>query len=151
MKNFRLLIDNFKTLNEFYGMDTPEEQFMIQNFYYRFVSMKEDGRCNWKKIFLDKKRIIWRNPANGFSIAALKDLQQEIKLPYALPSYQENFDTFKSLWITLDHDVDILFENVTNHVMNDEYCCSPQCSHPFAPVCAELYSQFEPDQPNFPQ
>ena len=135
------------TENELYGMDTKEEQFIIQNFYYKFVSMREDGGCNWTLVFLDKKRIIWKNPANGFAVAALKDTLYEIKLPNALPTYQENFETFKSLWTSLDYDVDLLFENVIGHLKENEYC-GLDCSFPFAPICAELYNQFEPDPPN---
>jgi hypothetical protein len=141
-------MDNFETLNEFYGVDTPDEQYVIQNFYHRFGNMCEDGSSNWTQIFLDKKRIIWKNPANGFAIAALKELDREIRLPNYLPSYEENFESFKSMWTSLDYDIKILFENVKSHVKSDEYCCSMKCEFPFAPVCAELYSQFEPDPSN---
>ena len=98
-----------------------------------------DKNISWQK------RIIWKNPANGFAIAALKDLNTEIKLPNYLPSYEENFESFKSMWTSLDYDLRILFENVKSHVKSDEYCCSVQCQFPFAPICSELYSQFEPD------
>ena len=93
---------------------------------------------------MDKKRIVWINSNNGFAIAALKDLDHEIKLPNSLPTYRENFATFKSLWISLDHDVNFLYQNIENHLMNNEYCCL-DCHFPFATVCAELYTQFEPD------
>ena len=106
--------------------------------------MREDGGCNWTLVFLDKKRIIWKNPANGF--AALKDTPYEIKLPKALPTYQENFETFKSLWTSLDYDVDLLFQNVIGPPKANEYCCL-DCSFPFSPICAEPHSQFEPDPP----
>ena len=69
-------------------MDTTEEQYVFQNFYYRF---KEYSR---EKVFLDKRHIIWKNPVNGLAIAALKDIDWEIKLPNVLPTYKENFETF---------------------------------------------------------
>ena len=46
MKQFKLLVDNFETLSEHYGMDTHEEQFAIQNHYFRFESMNENGESN---------------------------------------------------------------------------------------------------------
>ena len=86
---------------------------------------------------MDKKRIMCVNPNNGFATAALKDLDFEIKLPNCLPTYEENFDVFKSLWISLEHDVNLLFENIRSHLSNNEYC-----HFPFATVCSELYTQF---------
>ena len=62
-------------------MDTREPQFLVQDFYYKFERMLENGESLWEKIKLDKKRIVWVNPNNGFTIAALKDLDFEIKLP----------------------------------------------------------------------
>ena len=144
MKQFKLLINNFETLSEHYGMDTPEEQFAIQNYYIRFESMSENGESNWTKIMLNKKRIVWKNPANGFSVAALKEIDFEIPLPNALKTYQENYQNFKSLWLSLDYDVNNLFENIRSHVRTNEYCCL-HCEFPFAPICSELYSQFEPN------
>jgi hypothetical protein len=144
MKQFKLLINNFETLSEHYGMDTPEEQFAIQNYYIRFESMSENGESNWTKIMLNKKRIVWKNPANGFSVAALKEIDFEIPLPNALQTYQENYQNFKSLWLSLDYDVNNLFENIRSHVRTNEYCCL-HCEFPFAPICSELYSQFEPN------
>ena len=35
-------------------MDTPEEQYAIQNYYFRFESMSENGESNWTKIMLNK-------------------------------------------------------------------------------------------------
>ena len=99
-----------------------------------------------EKIKLDKKRIVWINPNNGFVIAALKDLDFEIMLPNSLPTYEENFNLFKTLRLKLDYDLNLLYENVTSHLTNDEYCCM-DCHFPFATVCAELYTQFEPDPP----
>ena len=125
-------------------MDTNEVQFVAQDFYLKFERMSDNGMAIWKKIKMDKKRIVWINPNNGFSIAAFKDLDNEIKLPNSLPTYSENFTTFKSLWRSLDHDVNLLYENIENHLMNNEYCCL-DCHFPFATVCAELYTQFEPD------
>jgi hypothetical protein len=141
MKQFKLLVDNFETLSEHYGMDTHEEQFAIQNYYFRFESMNENGESNLTKIMLDKKCIVWKNPANGFSVAALKDIDFEIPLPNALPTYEENFENFKSLWLSLDYNISNLFENVRSHVRTNEYCCL-HCEFPFAPICSELYSQF---------
>ena len=127
-------------------MDTCEPQFLVQDFYYKFERMLENGESLWEKIKLDKKRIVWVNPNNGFTIAALKDLDFEIKLPNSRPSYEENLTIFKSLWMSLDHDVKLLYENIESHKTNHEYCCL-DCHFPFATVCAELYTQFEPDPP----
>ena len=90
----------------------------------------------WKKIKIDKKLIVWINPN--------KDLDNEIKLPNSLATYRENFTAFKSFWRSLDHDVNLLYENIENHLMNNEYYCL-DCHFPFATVCAELYTHFEPD------
>ena len=62
-------------------MDTTQVQFVVQNFYYQFIQMTEDGESLWKKINMDKNRVIWLNPNNGFSIAAPGNLEYEIKLP----------------------------------------------------------------------
>ena len=114
--------------------------------------------CSWirdyilhrgKKVCLDKKRIIWINPNNGFSIAALKDLEFEIQLPNTLPSYKENFEAFRTLWTSLEYDIELLYENVQRHHENQEYCCL-DCHFPFATVCSELYTQFEPDFQDHP-
>ena len=88
-----------------------------------------------------KKHIVWINPNNGFSITDFIDFDNEKKISNSLPTYRENFTTFKSLWRSLDHDVNLLYEN---HLINNEYCCL-DCHFPFATVCAELYTQFEPD------
>ena len=86
-------------MKEFYGMDTAQDQFMIQDFYHQFVKMTDSGDSIWKKKHLDKKRIVWLNPNNGFSIAALQELDYEIKLPNALSTFEENFSRFKSIWM----------------------------------------------------
>ena len=49
MKQYVLLMDNFETLNEFCGVDTPDEQYVIQKCYHRFENMCEDGSSNWTK------------------------------------------------------------------------------------------------------
>ena len=148
MNQFKLLINNYETLSEHYGMDTTEEQFAIQNYYFRFESMSENGDSKWTKIMLNKKQIVWKNPANGFSVAALKDIDFAIQLPNALPTYKENFEKFKSLWSNLDYEIDNLFENIRSHARTNEYCCL-HCDFPFAPICSELYSQFKPNPRNF--
>ena len=79
------------------------------------------GQVIEQKYVLTKKLIIWKNPANGFAIAALKDLDREIKLPNYLPNYDENFESFKSMWTSLDYDIKIMFENVKSHVESNEY------------------------------
>ena len=56
--------------------------------------MTEYGERIWEKINVDKKRIVWLNPYNGFSIAALKDINYEIKRPNTYTSYKENCDSF---------------------------------------------------------
>ena len=100
----------------------------------------------WEKVLLDKKRIVWINPNNGFSIAALQELEFKIGLPDCLPTFQENLNSFKKLWTSLDHNIELLYENIENHHTNQEYC-SLDCHFPFATVCSELYSKFEPDPP----
>jgi hypothetical protein len=101
-------------------MDTNETQFVVQDFYNRFVKMTEYGESIWKKINLDKKRIVWLNPYTGFSIAALKDIHYEIKRPSAYTTYEENFAHFKSLWMKLDFEVKLLYENIEAHLANNE-------------------------------
>ena len=101
-----------------------------------------------KKNFQTKSAFCGKNPVNGLAIAALKDINWEIKLPNALPTYKENFEIFQSMWLELDYDLELLFENVRSHVENDETCCL-NCNFPFSPICSELYSQFEPDPPKF--
>ena len=76
----RRLFNNLETLSENYGMDTTEVQFVLQDFYCQFVEINKNGESVWKKITLDKKRIVWLNPNNGFPLAALRDLKYEIKL-----------------------------------------------------------------------
>ena len=142
------MLDNFETLNEFYGMDTLKEQFAIQDFYSKFEGFRENGECIHSKIPLDKKRIVWKNPANGISLAALKDVDFEIKLPNFLPTYSENLEKYQSLWLDLDYDLELLFENMRKHEENqdeDYYCL--YCDFPFLPICQDLFSQFQPDPP----
>ena len=145
MRKYNLIKDNLETLEEFYSMDTREVQFKLQNFYYKFENMEENGDSKWSKVFLDKKRIIWTNPLNGFAVAAMKDVNTEITLPNALPTFQENFEIFNSLWLNLDYEFEILITNILSHKKNQEYCCL-DCSFPFAPVCSELYTIFDPDE-----
>ena len=125
-------------------MDTTEVQYLLQNFYYSFEETPQNRNGTWVKKFLDKKRIVWINPVNGFAIAALKDMKTEIKLPNALQSYDDNLKTFKSMWIELDFDLSLLYQNLRSHIENYENCCL-DCHFPFSPVCSELYTQFEPD------
>ena len=140
----RRLFNNLETLSEFYGMNTDQTQFVIQDFYSKYLEILENGETLWEKVFLDKKRIIWVNPNNGFALAALKDLEYEIQLPNSQPSYEENLKAFRKLWISLDYDIQLLYENIRSHHENQEYCCL-DCRFPFATVCSELYTQFEPD------
>ena len=142
----RRLFNNLETLTEFYGMDTSEVQFAVQDHYFQFDQITPNGETLWKRKNLDKKRIIWRNPNNGFTIAALRDLEYEIKLPNAFPTYKDNFEKFKLIWMSLDYDVQLLYENIQSHLSNREYCCL-DCHFPFATVCSELYTQFDPDDP----
>ena len=142
----RRLFNNLETLSEFYGMDTDQTQFALQDFYNKYLEIQENGEVLWEKVCLDKKRIIWINPNNGFAIAALKDLEFEIQLPNTLPSYKENFE---ALWTSLDYDIQLLYENVQSHHENQEYCCL-ECHFPFATVCSELYTQFDPDLQDHP-
>ena len=127
-------------------MDTTDVQFVLQDFYYKFEEITENGDSIWKRINLDKRRIIWLNPNNGFAIAALKDLEFEIKLPNAFSSFDENLEVFKSLWMKLEYDLNLLYENIKSHHRNNEYCCL-DCNFPFATVCSELFTQFDPDDP----
>ena len=139
------MFNNLETLSEFYGMDTNLVQFRIQDFYYKFQQILENGQSLWEEVKLDKKRIVWINPNNGFSIAALKDLEFDISLPDRLPTFKENLDLFKTLWMGLDHRLELLYENIETHHKNQEYCCL-DCHFPFATVCSELCTKFEPDQ-----
>ena len=84
------------------------------------------------------------NTYNGFSITAPKDLEIEIGLPDRLPTFKENLDIFKTFWMSLDHNLELLYENIETHHKNQEYCCL-DCHFPFATVCSELYTKFEPD------
>ena len=140
----RRRFNNLETLSEFYGVDTDEVQFSVQDFYYKFQAISNDGESLWEKVKLDKKRIVWLNPNNGFSIAVLKDLETEIGLPDRLPTFRENLDVFKTFWMSLDHNLELLYENIETHYKNQEYCCL-DCHFPFATVCSELYTKFEPD------
>ena len=105
-------MENLETLNELYAMDTPEEQFILQNFYYRFEHMS-DGEAIWKKIMFDKKQIVWINPFNGFSLA----------VPNQSGSFEQNFDVFKSIWGKLVFELEFLFESIKSHRNNHEHCC----------------------------
>ena len=96
-------------------MDNTDVQFVLQDFYYKFEEITENGDSIWKRINLDKRRIIWLNPNNGFAIAALKDLEFEIKLPNAFSSFDENLEVFKSLWMKLEYDLNLLYENIKSH------------------------------------
>ena len=75
-------------------MDTEQTQFVVQDLFYKFEKMTENGESLWHEINLHKKRIVWLNPHNGFSIAALKDVDFEIRLPNAYETYEENFAAF---------------------------------------------------------
>ena len=141
--NRRMLFNNLHILNEFYGMDTTQVQFVIQDHYFKFYEFDEYGETFWKKIDLKKRQIVWINPNNGYAIAALRDLEYEIDLPNQLPSYEENLSKFKLLWSSLDYDVNLLYKNIESHVATDEYCCL-DCHFPFATVCSELYTRFAP-------
>ena len=87
-------------------MDSQEVQFAVQDYYLRFQEILVNGETLWEKIKLDKKRIVWINPNNGFSIAALKDLDFEIDLPDSRPTFKENLDSFRKLWMSLDYDIE---------------------------------------------
>ena len=69
-------------------MNTEQTQFMIQDFYNKYLEIQENGDTLWEKVYLDKKRIIWVNPNNGFTLAALKDLEYEIQPPNIHSSYE---------------------------------------------------------------
>ena len=140
----RRLFNNLETLSEFYGMNTDQTQFVIQDFYNKYLEIQENGETLWEKVYLDKKRIVWVNPNNGFALAALKDIEFEIKLPNIQPSYEENLEVFRTLCTSLEYDIELMYENIRSHHENQEYCCL-NCHFPFATVCSELYTQFEPD------
>ena len=116
---------------------TREIQFKLQNFYLKFESI-------WKKVFLPQKTIIWINPYYGFAVAAYKNVETQVTLPNVLPTFQENLDIFNSLWLDLDYKFESLIENIKIHKENQEYCCL-DCCFPFATICAELYTKFDPD------
>ena len=131
----RRFFNNWEILAEYYAMDSQEVQFAAQDYYLRFQEILENGETLWEKIKLDKKRIVWINPNNGFSIAALKDLDFEIDLPDTLPTFTENLESFRKLWMSLDYDIELLYENLETHSTNQEYCCL-DCHFPFATVTA---------------
>ena len=60
-------------------MDTSEVQFAVQDYYLQFYQITPNDETFWKR--KNKKCIIWRNPNNGFTIAALRDINYEAKLP----------------------------------------------------------------------
>ena len=130
------MFNNLEILTEFYGMDSNSVQFTIQDFYHKFLKILENGESLWEEVKLDKKRIVWINPNNGFSIAALKDSEIEIGLPDRLPTFRDNLDSFKTLWDGLDHSIELLYENIETHYTNQEYHCQ-ECHFPFATVCSE--------------
>ena len=80
---------------------------------------------------------MWINPNNGFSLAALRDLEIEISHPHSLPTFRQNLELFKTHWMDLDHSLELLFENIETHYADQEYCCM-DCHFPFATVCSEL-------------
>ena len=139
------MFNNLEILSEHYGMDTNLVQFTVQDFYYKFQKILKNGQSLWEEVKLDKKRIVWINPNNGVSIAALKDLEFEISLPDRLPTFRENLDSFKTLWMGLDHSLELLYDDIETHFTNQEYCCL-DCHFPFATVCSELYTKFDPHQ-----
>ena len=95
------------------------------------------GESVWEKINSDKKCIVWLNPHNGIIIAALKDINYEIKKRNAYTNYEENFASFKPLWMNLDFEVKLLYKNIETHLANNEHCCM-DCHFPFTTVFAEL-------------
>ena len=139
------MFNNLEILSEHYGMDTNSVQFTVQDFYYKFQKILRNGQSLWEEVKLDKKRIVWINPNNGVSIAALKDLEFEISLPDRLPTFRENLDSFKTLWMGLDHSLELLYDDIETHFTNQEYCCL-DCHFPFATVCSELYTKLDPHQ-----
>ena len=139
------MFNNLEILSEHYGMDTNLVQFTVQDFYYKFQKILKNGQSLWEEVKLDKKRIVWINPNNGVSIAALKDLEFEISLPDRLPTFRENLDSFKTLWMGLDHSLELLYDDIETHFTNQEYCCL-DCHFPFATVCLELYTKLDPHQ-----
>ena len=55
---------------------------------------------------LNKNLMVWLNPNNGFSMAALKDLAHGIKLPNSLSTYYEgNLALFNSICMDLDYEL----------------------------------------------
>ena len=73
--------NNWEILLEYYAIDSQEVQFTAQDYYLKSKKILENGETLWEKVSLDKKRIVCINPNNGFSIAALQDLECEICLP----------------------------------------------------------------------
>ena len=103
------MLDNLETLIEFYGMDTPGEQFAIQNNFYKFDGFTENGETIWVEKSLNKKCVVWKNAANCYTVAKLKDIEHEIRLPNILPTYEENFAVFQALWVGIDYKIMLLF------------------------------------------
>ena len=136
-------MENLETLNDFYSMDMPDEQFLFQNFYSKFEHMSDNGEAIWSQIGFEGKKIVLVNPYNGLALAVLKDSIADITVPNHLPTCQENLLLFESLWEPLDYNIGILMNNIRSHATTDEYCCL-DCNFPFSPVCSELYSKFAP-------
>ena len=146
LSKYQLLIENFETLNEYYGMDTLKEQYAVQNYYYK-MCRTSIGEHLMQKSFFGKKCIVWKNPETGLPIAVLRDLDNyEIPLPNSLSSFEENFIHFQSLWTNLDFDLKLLYKDIGRHISNNNEQCDG-CNFPFSPVCSELYCQFDPDPP----
>ena len=105
-------MENYDTINEYYGMDTLKEQYVVQNVYFKLCQNAQGEICH-QRCPLCRKTIIWKNPENGVAIAALKDLgDYKIKFPISLPTFEENFKTFQSLWLSLDFNLNLLKKNV---------------------------------------
>ena len=87
MNLFNLKMENLETLNDFYSMDMPDEQFLFQNFYSKFEHMSDNGEAIWSQIGFEGTMILWVNPYNGLALAVLKDSIADITVPNHLPTY----------------------------------------------------------------
>ena len=125
----------------------------MQWIHKKFSLLHKITTSNFKKFLktvkLYGKKLSWtKNELFRLiqTIAALKDLDFEIDLPDSRPTFKENLDSFRKLWMSLDYDIELLYQNLENHQTNQEYCCL-DCHFPFATACSELYSKFDPDPP----
>ena len=53
-------------------MDTQEVQFTVQDHYYKFQEMLENGESLWEKVNLDKKKLYGSTQTMDFPLLHFK-------------------------------------------------------------------------------